>query len=311
MDAGLATEETVAWLRAGGYDWITVSRGREAPPERAPDGEFRTRHGSLAKAWRLEEDEPEGGEDSAPEDAQGESRLCIWSERRQDKEEAMLAQQRERFESELEALHAGLSRPGCTKRCDKVVERLGRLRERRKRVSGQYRITVEQAPAEPPEGGRKNGRKRPPLAAAVRWERNRKHAAKDAEAGTCVLRTSHGDRDPERVVRTYWQLAEIEATFRSLKSEIGLRPIWHARADRIRVHLLRRRLGERGYPDRWAAIRRKLAGWVRLTTTLRTVDGHLIECRQDARPDLEATVLARAAGVEPRLHRVRTRRKLF
>ena len=43
----------------------------------------------------------------------------------------MLAQQRERFEHELEMLHASLSRPGCPKRCDKVVERLGRLRERR------------------------------------------------------------------------------------------------------------------------------------------------------------------------------------
>ena len=151
------------------------------------------------------------------------------------------------------------------------------------------------------------------------WERNRQHASKDARAGTYVLRTSHADWDLERVVRTYWQLTEIEATFRSLKSEIGLRPIWHEKQDRIRahlfiavlayhaVHLLRRRLGAHGCRDSWATIRRKLAGWVRLTTTLDTAGGERIECRQDSRPDLEAAALARAAGVPPALHRVRTR----
>jgi hypothetical protein len=110
-----------------------------------------------------------------------------------------------------------------------------------------------------------------------------------------VLRTSHTDWDLERVARTYWQLTAIEATFRSLKSEIGLRPIWHAKQDRIRahlfiavlayhgVHLLRRRLGAHGMHDSWQTIRRKLAHWMRLTTTLVSAAGERIECRQDYR----------------------------
>ena len=73
----------------------------------------------------------------------------------------------------------------------------------------------------------------------MRWERIDLHARKDARAGRYVLRTSHTARDLERVARTYWQLTEIEATFRSLKSEIGLRPIWHAKQDRIRAHARR------------------------------------------------------------------------
>lgn len=105
----------------------------------------------------------------------------------------------------------------------------------------------------------------------MRWERIDLHARKDARAGRYVLRTSHTDWDLERVARTYWQLTEIEATFRSLKSEIGLRPIWHAKQDRIRahvfvavlayhgVHLQRYRLGAQGIHDSWETIRRKLA----------------------------------------------------
>ena len=333
MDAGLSTAETIAWLRENGYDWISVRRGGEDPPAGAAELEFETRHGTAARAWRLRTQD-------------GESELCIWSEERQAKDDAILAQQRERFEGELQALHEGLAKKGCTKRFDKVVERLGRLKERYRRVSGQYTLRVEKATdaADPARaesatrnaagtahgsgtgtagkgGGRRTSKpgQQPVLAAAVEWERNRQHASKDARAGTYVLRTSHTDWTLERVVRTYWQLTEIEATFRSLKSEIGLRPIWHEKQDRIRahlfiavlayhgVHLLRRRLGAHGCHDSWATIRRKLDGWVRLTTTMTTAGGERIECRQDSRPDLEAAELARAAGVAPALHRVRTR----
>ncbi len=296
-----------------------MRRGGADPPAADPELSFRTRHGTAAKAWRLRTRD-------------GESELCLWSEERQAKDDAILSKQRERFESELQALHAGLTKKGCTKRYDKVVERLGRLKERYKRVSGQYELRVERAqPARDTSdesaggagaAGRKRQRKQssqPPLAAAVRWQRNDQHARKDARAGTYVLRTSHTDWDLERVARTYWQLTEIEATFRSLKSEIGLRPIWHAKQDRIRahlfiavlayhgVHLLRRRLGAQGMHDSWETIRHKLANWMRLTTTLVTAGGERIECRQDSRPDQAAAALARAAGVQPQLHRVRTR----
>ena len=219
------------------------------------------------------------------------------------------------------------------------MERLGRLKERYKRVSGQYDLRVEKAAPAAASSGSVSGdgpgaeaapaarrqrqpSQRPVLAAAVLWERNDQHARKDARAGTYVLRTSHTDWDLERVARTYWQLTEIEATFRSLKSEIGLRPIWHAKRDRIRahlfiavlayhaVHLLGRRLGAHGMHDSWETIRHKLSNRMRLTTTLVTAAGERIECRQDSRPDPQAAALARAVGVQPELHRVRTRTPL-
>ncbi len=327
MDAGLSTQATIAWLRERDYDWITVRRGGEDPPEGDPDLTFRTRHGTEARAWRLRT-------------VNGESELCIWSEERQAKDDAILDKQRKRCEAELQALHEGLAKKGCTKRLAKVTERLGRLKERYKRVSGQYEIRIEQAAAasespDPAGAGSGSGNaagtgtspqkqqgSKPILASAVRWEHHGQHARKDARAGTYVLRTSHAGWDLERVVRTYWKLTEIEATFRSLKSEIGLRPIWHEQQDRIRahlfiavlayhaVHLLRRRLAAKGCQDSWETIRRKLVSWVRLTTTLETPGGERIECRQDSRPDLEVAWLAQAAGLTPELHRLRTRTRL-
>lgn len=160
MDAGLATSATVDWLRTHGYDWITVRRGGADPPARTAELEFQTRHGTAARAWRLRT-------------ADGESELCIWSEERQAKDDAILAKQRERFEGELQALHEGLAKKGCTKRYDKVVERLGRLKERYKRVSAQYTLRVDKAaPAAAAKGRRAKPRKQPLLASAVHWVSN-------------------------------------------------------------------------------------------------------------------------------------------
>ena len=53
-----------------------------------------------------------------------------------------------------------------------------------------------------------------------------------------VLRTSHTEWNVEETVRSYWRLTELEATFQSLKSELGLRPVWHQLSKRIEGHLL-------------------------------------------------------------------------
>lgn len=137
----------------------------------------------------------------------------------------------------------------------------------------------------------------------------------DASAGAYVLRTSHAGWDPERVLRTYWDLTEVEATFRSLKSELGLRPIWHSLDRRVSahqfltvlschaVHLIRSRLKAHGPTPSWPSIRDRLANWVRITTTLCEAAGSQTAIRQDVRPNADAFEISRAAGVTPRIHR--------
>ena len=48
----------------------------------------------------------------------------------------------ERFEAALEQLNTGLHKKGCTKKYEKVIERLGRLKEKHQRVAYRYQIDV-------------------------------------------------------------------------------------------------------------------------------------------------------------------------
>ncbi len=119
---------------------------------------------------------------------------------------------RRRHSFEAAKLHDGLSAKGRLKRYDKVLE--SGLEQRFSTVAQHYEITVEKAGAN---------------ATAVRFSHRRQD-----NAGACVLRTS--DRDIETVLGAYWRITDIEATFRSLKSELGLRPI--QLDQRITSHLL-------------------------------------------------------------------------
>lgn len=56
--------------------------------------------------------------------------------------------------------------------------------------------------------------------------------------GTYILRTNVADWSDEELWRTYIQLTEAEAAFRVHKSDLGMRPIWHHKADRIKAHIL-------------------------------------------------------------------------
>jgi transposase len=67
-----------------------------------------------------------------------------------------------------------------------------------------------------------------------------KGALKEAERrdGYYLLRSNLTGEDPAVLWSRYVQLTQIESVFRSLKSELGIRPIYHQKEDRADAHIL-------------------------------------------------------------------------
>ena len=304
MDAGIATEDNLEWLSKNHYHWVVVSRqAKPAAPQETASLELQTTENSRVRVWRLpkesDDDETESGQHVCKE-----AKLYIHSEHKQAGDAAILSRQRQLFEEALEKLHQGLRKPHHTKNYDKVLERIGRIKQKYTKVARHYDIKVSKAATG------KN-------ADSVKWRYSAKRQQADDHAGSYVLRTSHGDWSDEKIVRTYWQISDIEATFRSLKSELGLRPIWHRLEHRVKTHLfisvlayhavqlLRLQFKEHNIHRSWKSVRDILANWMRVTTTLKAEDGRTIINRQDVRPSAEQAQLAFAAGMKIKLHRVR------
>ena len=117
----------------------------------------------------------------------------------------------------------------------------------------------------------------------------------------------------ERLWRTYTLLTDLEAVFRALKSELGLRPIHHRTPRRAEGHLfitviayqlvqvIRRRLAERADgPIRctsWTTLKRILGGRQRVTTTFKRADGRTVHVRKATRAEPQQQAILDALGI--------------
>ena len=65
----------------------------------------------------------------------------------------------------------------------------------------------------------------------LQWNFEPKEGSKATHPGVYQLRTNQIDWDDEQLWRTYTMLTDLEAVFRSLKSELGMRPVYHRNRD--------------------------------------------------------------------------------
>ena len=289
MDAGIASEKNIAWLAGKGYKYLVVSRQskRTFEMEKALSIQSASDH-----TIHLQREEVQGqGEEVS------EVKLYCWSEQRARKDSEMDAQFREKFEAELSKIAAGLHKKGYTKRRDKLHERIGRLKERCKRVSGHYRI--EFVFDDKGETVTQLNRHYEPS-----------QASKQNHPGVYCLRSNQTDWDEEALWRTYTLLTDVEAVFRSLKSELGLRPIYHHKEARCDGHLfitvlayqavqvVRRKLKEQGICESWVSLRELFAVQHRVTTTFKQKDGRTLHVRKASVPEEPLLKLYQILGLD-------------
>lgn len=128
-------------------------------------------------------------------------------------------------------------------------------------------------------------------------ERPERRAWCEAREGAYLLRTNLAAPDPAQLWAQYIQLTEVEAAFRTLKSELAVRPIWHQKDARVQAHLLVAFLGY----GLWVALKHTLRGvgapcspaeaLYRLRgiksgdILLETIDGRVLRLRRVSRPD--------------------------
>ena len=103
----------------------------------------------------------------------------------------------------------------------------------------------------------------------------------------------------------------MEAVFRSLKSELGLRPIYHHKPRRADGHLfitviayqlvqvIRTRLREHGNAAGWTTLRRILEGQQRVTATFRRPDERTLHVRTATQAEPGQREIYDALGVDP------------
>jgi transposase len=216
MDRGMVSADTLAWLHQTGRRYLVGT----------PKGELRKWARALmdARDWATVRDGVEAKTCPGPEGT--ETFVLVRSVERREKEQAIHARFIQRLEASLTRIAARLARARRPVDRGRLERQLGRLLGQNSRAAGRYVIAVTPEPTVP-AGCRLVWTVRPEWDDWARWSE-----------GCYVLRTNIPAWSPEALWQTYIQLTDAEAAFRIQKSELGLRPIWHQRPDRVHAHIL-------------------------------------------------------------------------
>src|ERR1700676_585061 len=141
---------------------------------------------------------------------------------RKEKEKAI----RSRFSNSMEKALQGLEKAiaaGRVKDRNKMERRLGKIQARHPQVNDLYDVALQDTA----EGVRlfwqmKEDRKK--------WRESRE--------GAYLLRTNLKAETAEELWSNYMQLTEAEASFRALKSELSIRPLFHQLEPRVKAHVM-------------------------------------------------------------------------
>jgi hypothetical protein len=260
IDAGIATDANLAMLVEKEYDYVCVSRS------------------NLKKYSDIKGKKPVYVEDNKKQkiellevgvDAPNDHSyyLKVTSEGKQIKESSMNQQFIERFEEGLKIIAKSITSKYGTKRYDKVNQRIGRLKQKYPSIHDMYNIEIEKDDKD--------------TCLAMHWVRiSDKIAMMEANEGVYFIRSSITGKAQTLIWTIYNCIREIESSFRCLKTDLELRPVFHKSEEGCDAHLhlglfaywvvntIRFQLKKEGINSEWREIIRTMNTQKCVTTTM-------------------------------------------
>jgi len=211
FDRGIVSEENLAAIRQREGQYLTGT----------PRSQMKQFEAELLKEdWTRVRPEVEVKKVTIP---QGEETyiLCRTSGR-QEKEKAI----RNRFSNSMENALKGLEKAIATGRLkdrNKMERRRGKIQARHPQVNDLYDLALRDTA----EGIR------------LFWQiKEDRRSWRESREGAYLLRTNLQAETAEELWAKYMQLTEAEASFRALKSELAVRPLFHQLEPRVKAHVM-------------------------------------------------------------------------
>jgi len=211
FDRGVVSEENLAAIRKRGGEYLvgtTRSKLKQFEAELLKDDFEKIRPDVEVKQIQIL-----GGE---------ETYILCRTAGRKEKEKAI----RSRFVAKIEKALTGLEKrivEGKLKDRAKMWMRLGRIQASHPQVADLYEMAIKDSK----EGARLVWRQKPEQ---QQWL--------EAREGAYLLRTNLTAGTAADLWKKYMQLTEVEAAFRTLKSELAIRPLFHQLEKRVKAHVL-------------------------------------------------------------------------
>lgn len=283
FDRGIVSEENLAALRKRGAQYLVGTVRKKLK-------EFERE--LLEGGWEQVRPEVEVKLVSTPSGE--ETYVLCRTAARKEKEKAIRSRFSTRMETALNKLKKRVAEQRLQDR-NKIERQIGRIQARHPQVADLYQMKVV-----PSAGGLR-------LEWTVLKER---HIWQQLREGAYLLRTNLSGESAGELWKKYIQLTEAEAAFRTLKSELSIRPIFHQLERRVKAHVLVAFLGYALWVTLKHFLRRKnlktspaqalsmLSGLRSADIVLPTTDRREIRLRRITTPTQEQQTLLAHLGMQ-------------
>jgi Transposase DDE domain len=211
------------------------------------------------------------------------SKVLVLSEGRKEKEKAMDSLKEKRFMKDIDRLRKSISKRNVVKQ-NKVSIRMGRIQERYPSVSRYYELTILM---------NKDDKEVTDINVVKKESRDDRTVL----TGCYVIETTHKDCGAEEIWDLYHTLTHVEYSFRCLKTDLGMRPIYHHTEVRTRGHLfisvlayhllisIENTLRENNDTRKWETIKKELSTHHRTTVIMNNDKNHIHHIRVSSQPE--------------------------
>lgn len=300
MDRGIATEENIELLRDKNYDYIVIERKDVS--------------NTYIDTFKNAKEEFENIKSS--KSCYGETNdvyvkkvhysdnishvLCL-SEGKEKKEIAIDQKKESRFLEDFEKLKKSILK-GSIKKNEVIHKRIGRLKERHPRVSRLYLFETEYG-----DKGNINN-----LILGKKITNNQE----EKTYGCYVIETSHTQLPAREIWNLYMTLTTVENSFRALKSQLGMRPIFHQNEERTKGHLfisvlayhllntIENELRKNDCTKSWSTIYKELSTHQRNTLVMSSENGDVYHLRLSGNPEIQHLKIYEHIGAKNPLKRI-------
>ena len=272
MDRGIPTEETLKVMRDNGIHYLvgTPRSMLNKFEDKLLDMDFQRANDNVAVKLL----------------AQGnELYVLAKSKDRRAKERAIRKHKLRKYLQGLEKL-----RKNCRSR-DRLLERLGALKQQAGKSTKCVDLTI------PPQAGRVTPDN---FAYTFNKDTYKKTILRD---GMYLLRTTLTEADPDVIWQRYVLLTQVEAAFKSLKSDLAVRPVYHQLEHRVEAHIfvaflayclavtLRQKLRFHAPGLTATEVFDKLGTIMMIDVRIPTADGRMLEMRRYSQPEIEHRII--------------------
>jgi hypothetical protein len=286
MDRGIATKDNVALIKENQYPYTVITR-RQSEKDYEDDFEIikkfiedKTKD-TLPQGW--ESVGKDGSVFITKKDSDNMAYVLAASVGRAAKEQSMDSFKEERFLTDMENLKKSFEK-GNILMPVKIGERIGKIKSKYPTIGKYYEFEVKSS-----DDNKK--------VTEIVWSKKPQRQERSNLTGCYVIETTQTDLSAKDIWKQYMQLSRVESSFQDLKSELGLRPIYHQTSGRTESHLfigvlayhilnsIEFQLKSNGDNREWKTIKEILSTHQRSTIILKGEEKKVYKIRASGKPE--------------------------